>query len=242
MSVHTPGTSVAAQLQKLILDHPEVSPFLEAFAVHAADLFSDPTKILCSITLKRDRHAQTVAISGPEAIELDELQYGYGDGPCLHAAETDEQTLVDDTGTDPRWREYFDEIRSRGYHSMLAVPLLIGDDGGAALNLYARAKGIFTDELTGRVQEYAEEAAITLQVAVQIANHKDVGENLRKAMESRTAIDVAVGIVAGQNRCSQEEAFAILRRASSNQNMKLRELAERLVESVTAAKVATHFA
>ncbi|MCC3289757.1 GAF and ANTAR domain-containing protein [Arthrobacter sp. zg-Y1110] len=242
MTALTRGTSVAAQLQQLILDNPGMELFLEAFAGQAAELFSDPDQLLCSITLKRDKRAQTVASSSTEANQLDELQYGYGDGPCLYAAESGELTLVADTRTGSRWIEYFEAIHGLGCYSVLAVPLLIGDDGGAALNLYGKSTGIFTDDFVHAVEDYAAEAAVTLQVAVQIANHKEVSDDLRKAMESRTAIDIAVGIVAGQNRCSQGEAFGILRRASSHQNIKLRELAERLVESVTAAKVATHFA
>ena len=236
------GTSVAAQLQQLILDAESMDLFLAAFAEHAAALFSDPTQLLCGITLKRGQQAATVASSSPAAKELDEVQYGFGDGPCLHTAMTGDVTLVADTRTDPRWPEYFDAIQGRGYCSVLAVPLVIGDDGGAALDLYARETGIFSDTLVRRVLDYAEEAAVTLRVAVQIAAYKDLNTNLRSAMESRTAIDLAIGIVAGQNRCTQEQAFSILRRASSNQNVKLRALAERVVESVTNAKVSTHFA
>lgn len=236
------GTSVAAKLQQLILETESMDLFLEAFAEHAAELFSDPTQLLCGITLKRGKHATTVASSSAAAKELDEVQYGFGAGPCLHTARTGDITLVADTRTDPRWPDYFDAIQNRGCYSVLAVPLLIGDDGGAALDLYSRDTGVFSDALVGRVLDYAAEAAVTLRVAVQIAAYRETNNDLRSAMASRTAIDVAVGIVAGQNRCTQEQAFSILRRASSNQNIKLRALAERVVESVTATKVKTHFA
>ena len=242
MTIYAPGTSVAAQLQQLVLENPDMEQFLGAFAGHATDLFNDPVQLLGSITLKRGNRAHTVASSSPAAREFDEIQYGYGSGPCLHTAESGDAILVADTRSDPRWPEYFGIIRGRGCQSILSTPLIIGDDGGASLNLYAKSTGIFTEDLVRSIQDYATEAAVTLQVAVQIANHKDLSEDLRRAMESRTAIDVAIGIVAAQNRCSQEEAFGILRRASSHQNIKLRELAERLVESVTAAKVQTHFA
>lgn len=235
------GTSVAAELQQLILETESMEQFLEAFAQHAAGLFSDQALLLCGVTLKRGRQAATVASSSAAAKELDEVQYGFGQGPCLHAASTGDVTLVADTRTDPRWPAYFDAIQDRGYYSILAVPLVVDDDGGAALDLYARETGVFDDEMTRRVQDYAAEATATLQVAVQIAAYREINEDLRAAMRSRTAIDVAVGIVAGQNRCTQEQAFSILRRASSNQNLKLRSLAERVVESVTAAKVQTHF-
>lgn len=60
-------------------------------------------------------------------------------------------------------------------------------------------------------------------------------------MESRTDIDVAVGIVMAQNRCSQAEAFEILQRASSTRNVKLRVIASEIVQRVSGAAGATHF-
>ncbi|WP_246173260.1 GAF and ANTAR domain-containing protein [Arthrobacter gandavensis] len=232
---------MAAQLQQIILDTESMEVFLEAFAGHAAEVFSDTAELLCGITLKHGKRGATVASSSAEAKELDEVQYGYGAGPCLHTAMTGDVTLVADSRTDPRWPEYFDAIQDRGYYSVLAVPLIIGNDGGAALDLYAKEPDAFDEDMVRRVLDYAAEASATLRVAVQIAGYRQTNEDLRSAMQSRTAIDIAVGIVAGQNHCTQEQAFSILRRASGNQNIKLRSLAERVVESVTASKVRTHF-
>jgi AmiR/NasT family two-component response regulator len=92
-----------------------------------------------------------------------------------------------------------------------------------------------------RVETYAAEAASTLQLALQLAAHRDAAANLQAAMESRTNIDIAVGIIIAQNRCTQEEAIDILRRASSHQNVKLRTLAEQLVQSVASTPARTHF-
>lgn len=58
-------------------------------------------------------------------------------------------------------------------------------------------------------------------------------------MESRTGIDLAAGIM-GQNRCSQEEAMAILVKASSGRNQKLRTLAEEIVSSISVQGPVTH--
>jgi AmiR/NasT family two-component response regulator len=45
----------------------------------------------------------------------------------------------------------------------------------------------------------------------------------------------------GQNRCTQEQAFDILRSASSHRNVKLRDLAAELVATVGQGPAATHF-
>ncbi|WAP50681.1 ANTAR domain-containing protein [Arthrobacter sp. ATA002] len=71
--------------------------------------------------------------------------------------------------------------------------------------------------------------------------HKSTAEHLRAALESRTTIDLAVGIIMVQNKCSQDEAFAILHRAAGNRNVKLRDLVSRVVQAVTAETVKTHF-
>jgi AmiR/NasT family two-component response regulator len=60
-------------------------------------------------------------------------------------------------------------------------------------------------------------------------------------MEHRTSIDLACGVVMAQNRCSQDQAMAILRKVSSNRNQKLRELAAEVIRNVTSEEVRTHF-
>ena len=108
------------------------------------------------------------------------------------------------------------------------------------MNLYARKPGIFTPTVIKRVEQYGAEAAVTLELALQLTAHRETAAHLQAAMESRTDIDIAVGIIIAQNRCTQAEAVKILQRASSHQNLKLRTLAERLVESVAAAPATTH--
>ena len=54
-------------------------------------------------------------------------------------------------------------------------------------------------------------------------------------------IDLAVGILMGRNRCSQEEAVEILKTASNHRNVKLRDLAADLIASVSSAPPTTSF-
>ncbi|MCQ2000069.1 GAF and ANTAR domain-containing protein [Arthrobacter zhaoxinii] len=241
MSLTADQHSVAAELQQLILQTESVELFLEGFATRAAELFSSDAEVLAGVTLLRNKQGTTVASSSEAARALDEVQYGFGDGPCLRASRTGRTVMVDDVRTDPRWPDYTDAIRDRGFHSILGVPLILGNDGGAGLNLYARDAGHFTPHIVQSAEAFAAEAAVTLQLAVQIARHKSTADHLRAAMEARTTIDVAVGIVMAQNKCSQEAAFEILSGASSNRNVKLRDVAERVVQSVTAQTVKTHF-
>lgn len=235
------GGSVAGKLQHLILGSDDIHLFLEAFAVHTSQILEPTVTVMCGITLKQRNRATTVASSSMEAKELDEVQYGYGDGPCLDAVRTGNVNVIQDTRTDPRWREYLSALSDRGYYSALGVPLLRDDDGGAAVNLYAREPGAFTPEVVGQVQEYAAEASSALRLALQMSKYQDAAANLKSAMESRTNIDIAVGIIIAQNRCTQLEAIEILREASSHRNVKLRVVAESIVRSATSTAAETHF-
>lgn len=93
-----------------------------------------------------------------------------------------------------------------------------------------------------RARAYAGEASRSLRLAVRIAQHSEQAQDLTTAMESRTAIDIAIGIIMPQSRCSQAEAFTILRKASPQGNVKLRDLAVQIVANVnTNSTPATHF-
>ncbi len=60
-------------------------------------------------------------------------------------------------------------------------------------------------------------------------------------MDSRTAIDLARGIIMGQNPCKAEEAFEILQRVSSNRKEKLHDIAREVVLGVAGNAGTTHF-
>lgn len=53
--------------------------------------------------------------------------------------------------------------------------------------------------------------------------------NLRRALESRAVIEQAKGILISQSRCSEDEAFELLRKASQRSNRKLHDIAVELV-------------
>ena len=65
-------------------------------------------------------------------------------------------------------------------------------------------------------------------------------EDLKAAMEHRTSIDLACGVIMAQNRCTQEQAMGILTRVSSNRNQKLRDVAAEVLRNLTDGTVRTH--
>jgi hypothetical protein len=107
-----------------------------------------------------------------------------------------------------------------------------GRRSGAALDLYALNERAFSAGTIDGAESYVHIASGSLQLAVRIARLSDARHNLMAAVESRTAIDTAVGVVMAQNRCNLETAVAMLKRASSSRNVKLRDIAASDIASV----------
>ncbi|MDQ0862789.1 GAF and ANTAR domain-containing protein [Arthrobacter globiformis] len=231
------------QLQDILIGADNVDGFLDGLAGFAASTLSGlaGTGIECAITLKRRRHTATVAGSSPRAIELDHIEQRVGDGPCIRALRTMAPELLNDVHTDDRWPDYQKRLVENGVYSTLGVPLDIGDDARAALNFFGPTPGLFTPELFGKAVEFGDIASRTLHLSVRIGAAQARAQNLEAAMQSRTAIDIACGVIMAQNRCSQQEAMDILAKVSSNRNQKLRDVAVELVGRLSGSGVETHF-
>lgn len=235
-------TSPWAQLQDLLIHHEDVQDFLQALAVLSASSLSIRGTTLCGITFQRSPgHQFTVASSDGEALMMDEIQYAFGDGPCLHAIRIQDEVHVADSAADQRWPEYMEHISGFGIRSIYSVPLMLGGQAKAAMNLYAKDPSVFDEEFRRVARTYAAEASHALLLAVRVSAHAATVDDLQAVLASRTNIDLAVGIIMGQSRCSQQEAFNTLRRASSSRNVKVRVLAEEIVGRLNGVPGQTHF-
>lgn len=237
-----PHTNDNHHLHDAVLNSSDVRQFLDELCQHAVRSLSFGERMLCGITLLRDRKAATVGSSSEYAQNMDEIQYSFNDGPCLRAAREQVIVEVPDVRREERWPQYAEIISKHGLRSILAVPFDLAGEARAALNLYSDAVNKFTDEAIESARTYANEASRSLRLAVRIAQHSEHAGNLEAALESRTAIDIAVGIIMSQSQCSQTEAFTFLVKASSHRNIKLRDLAGQIVGGANAnSKPATHF-
>lgn len=234
--------AAAGALQDLLVEHADVAHFLQELARLSAEAFSCRGTVYSGITLQRSLAQElTVASSSDTARALDEVQYGFGDGPCLQALRTDEEVLVADTRIESRWRDYMAYMRSQSVGSIFSVPLRLEGRAQAALNLYAAEHGLFDAPFQHSARSFAQQASQALRLAVRMAAQATAVNDLEAVLASRTEIDLAVGIVMGQNKCGQQEAFEVLRRASNARNLKLRELAAEVVQRYNGSPARTHF-
>lgn len=239
----TEPLSTIDQIQNLLLDSADFEEFLNELARFSAhQVAGSGDDALCGITLLRDRKAATIGWSSESAREVDEIQYKLAQGPCLTAAQEEREVYVPDLFDEDRWGpDYANAVASHGLRSVLSVPFHLQGEAQAALNLYSDVPRKFDGDVAARARGYTRQISQALQLAVRFSMHADSATHLRATLKSRTVIDMAIGIVMVQNRCSQETAVKILTDASSNGNVKLRDIAASVVQSVGGAASRTHF-
>lgn len=220
-----------AELQNLQLGTQDIEDFLQELAVLAARRVTGG--LSCGITLQPNGRPLTVASSDTLAAQMDEVQYGIDDGPCLHAMRTGQVVRIDDTSGEARWSGFSMRAAARGIRCTLSLPLTADGRHIGALNLYATVAAAFGPDETRRAEGLAANAAGALALAVRQAASTALTSQLRASLASRAVIDQALGVIMAQERCAQAQAFAILRAASQNRNVKLRDIAAQIVMSVS---------
>lgn len=231
------------ELQSVLVGAENASEFLTGLSRLAAASISEASgdEIECAVTVKIRRRPLTAAGSSTRAVELDRLEQAIGDGPCIEALREMSPVIIDDGSTDTRWPELTRKFAGMGVHSSLGIPMEISDDASAALNFFASKPGVFTPDVFDKAVGFAAAARNILHLSVRIDTAHSRAEDLESAMQSRTAIDLACGVIMAQNRCSQAEAMEILTKVSNNRNRKLRDVATELVEQLSGNSIQTHF-
>ena len=230
---HVDLTDFLVHLQDLLVQNADVREFLQDFAeLTARELTKPGNTIACGVTVIRQKKPVAVADSDPMARKLDDIQNSFGDGPCLTALRTRTITHVPDVRNEDRWRDYMEAAACTDVGSILALPMELNSTAEAVVNLYStRSHGFSHDDMVA-AERVTATGAKALYLALKIAQLRDARENLAAALDSRTAIDTAVGIIMAQNRCSRDAAFQILVNASSHRNIKLRVVAENVIAHV----------
>lgn len=182
-------------------------------------------------TMIEDGKLQTIAATDPEAKLLDEIQYEVGEGPCLEAAREHEVVEVRDIRTEERWPRFLSEVSERTeVRSMLAHLIQVREDRSAALNVYATQPAAFNEEDKRLASIFAAQSAVAISRSLAVARSEERATRLQEALATRDTISAAKGLLMARENCTATEAFEILRRTSQNLNVKVRDLAQAIIQ------------
>lgn len=208
---------------------------LEETLSRVADLTLEavPSADIVGLTMLVEGRNRTAVFTDDASPEIDQAQYDTGDGPCLAAFDRQEVFVIDSTREQGRWPAFRAAAAAHGVASTMSLPMVIDKQGVGAMNLYARTERAFGDRERDTAMLFASQAAIVLGNAQAYWDARSLSERLGEAMRTRAVIEQAKGILMGAQRCGEDDAFDILVRASQRENIKLRDIAQRIVAAAT---------
>jgi hypothetical protein len=216
---HEPLLDTARQLRGR-LTPGDLDDTLKQITAAAVELL--PEVQYSSITILRpDGSLSTAAPTDPILLDLDGEQYRLREGPCFEAATHTDQVVSSDLDADERFPRYGQVAADMGIHAQIGVRLFDTPKSNGALNLYSTQTGAFED-VQSLSALFAHQAGMAISYAHQIGT-------LHEAVQTRTTIGQAVGIVMERYNLNDERAFAFLKRLSSHRNVKLRLVAQEII-------------
>ena len=221
-----------AELTTSLLTAPTVEDVLRR--VLEATTLMVPAADLASFTLiGPDGQFHTPAETGEVAIELDRLQYRFGEGPCVESADPagPAVAIAPDLADEPRWPRWAPGAVELGVGSVLSTALIPGPPTGrsaGALNVYGRSPNGLDEADRDVLLLLATHASLAIARTDAVTRAELQAAHLRTAIDSRDVIGQAKGIIMARRGITADEAFDVLRRTSQDLNVKLAELAETL--------------
>jgi GAF domain-containing protein len=197
-----------------------------SYAVHAI-----PGADGAGLTLLEPDRADTIVMSAAFVKQVDDIQYGIDEGPCITAATTGETVRSGSLGADPRWPRFGPRVGRLGVHSVLSLPLKTGDDIVGAMNVYAHARNAFDERAEDIGRLFSVPAAIAVQNAQVLAQTQRLASNLQQALVNRAVIDQAIGIIISRTGSTADGAFNRLKTLSQKEHIKVAEVAARIVDA-----------
>lgn len=166
---------------------------------------------------------ETAAATSQRVGESHNLQIVHDEGPCLDALEGDAVYSSADVSCDPRWTKWGPAVAGLGIRSALSLRLETRSRRYGSLNLYSDRVNGFDDDDVAVATIFVRHAAVALANA-----HNE--EGLQVAIDARKLIGQAQGILMERFDIDADRAFEFLRRQSQTHNVKLRYVAEWVVE------------
>jgi ANTAR domain len=192
---HAPDSSLLIRLCRECLSATAVSGV--AVALMTAD---GPSGIVLAATDQRAR-------------QLEELQFSFGEGPCVEASDSGHPELQADlvaTGF-ARWPEFVGAVLDVGVRAIFALPLRVGAIRVGVLDLYRDVPGQLAILELSEAMAFAEAATQVVLHLQDHAAHSDGRSALIEPIESRAVVHQATGMITVQLGVSLAEALLRLR-------------------------------
>jgi GAF domain-containing protein len=171
------------------------------------------------------KRVETPAASDDLAAVGDRLQAELNEGPALSTLWDQETVYVPDLPAQNRWPNWGPRLtEATGARSVLTFRLFTIKDIIGALSMYSTEVDAFSEE------DKAEGLALAAHIAIAVLAAQRL-DQYETALDSRTVIAQACGLVMERYKLDEVRAFAALTRISSTENIKLRDVAAEVLRT-----------
>jgi GAF domain-containing protein len=210
-----------AEVARTLLQERDVDAVLERICVLAAETVKGCEA--AGISIAEGTKITSLSTSDEVSRVVDRIQSETQEGPCVDAIREHEVFITGSLSDERRWPNFSPRAHAEtGIESILSLRLFASEETMGSLNLYSSLPDAFDE------QDIAVGSVFAAHAAVALAGAKH-GADLEAKAATRDIIGMAKGIIMARRNISDDEAFDILRRASQRMNVKLREVAGRVV-------------
>lgn len=217
--------TVFAALAEIIYQGSEPREVYAAICVAATLIVSGCDH--ASLIVQQNGRYVTVGASDRIAQRIDDLERAVGDGPCLDAIEEETPQVETDLTRPTLWPDLAARlIAETPVRGAMGFRILVDRQKTGALDLFSDTPNRFDTQSAGQAIVLASFASVAINA---MAKGEDV-DTLRRGLLSNREIGKAVGMLMLLHGVSEDEAFDVLRRSSQDLNIKLADVARRVIE------------
>jgi transcriptional regulator with GAF, ATPase, and Fis domain len=205
-----------------------LSDVLSEVSVICQAAFWEPVAV--SVSLGDPASPTLVATASKLAQNLDGAQMIAGEGPGHLCWARHETVHTSNLRADQRWPRLAVRVADGSVRAAISAPIEANASLVGTLNVYSVYAELVNDAALEAVELLASGIGAVIQGDQVKKELESVADQLQTALRSRATIDQAKGVLMARHGCSAERAFELLVEASSSGNVKLREVAARLVD------------
>ena len=175
--------------------------------------------------LSQDGSLRYVAASDEPGRMLESLQEQFGEGPCVDAFLEDAPVLAGNMAADPRWPSVGPLAAGHGIHAVLGVPINLREGPVGTLNVYAANPHRWDQADVAAIQAYTRVIASLLRTAVRAHVSGKAAGQLQRALDHRSLVEQAKGVIMERRGLDQQAAFELLRAQARSTRRRLHDVA-----------------
>jgi GAF domain-containing protein len=176
-----------------------------------------------------EHHLRNAAVSDERVRHLEELQVQYQEGPCISAFEDKMLVGAQDLKTDSRWPSFSRAAIERGLRAVLASPIPYNQDAIGVVAVLSQEEHPWPAEAELALLAFTDLAALLIASMMMGEQQTELAQQLQSALNSRSVIEQAKGVLIGQHGLSAQAAYEQIRAQARAERRKIAVVSAELV-------------